>query len=64
MLTRALAKAGVNPPLVRLRGLDAEKVYTIQETGESYTGAELMQLGLCVRLDWGDAASVSYTLKA
>jgi len=64
MLTRALAKAGVNPPLVRLRGLDAEKVYTIQETGESYTGAELMQLGLCVRLDWGDAASVSLTLKA
>ena len=64
MFTRALAKAGTYPELVRLRGLDAEKVYTIQETGESYTGSELMNLGLSVRLPWGDAASVSWTLEA
>ena len=64
MFTRALAKAGTYPELVRLRGLDANKVYTIQETGESYTGSELMNLGLSVRLPWGDAASVSWTLKA
>ncbi len=64
MLTRGLAKSGTNPPMVKLRGLDESKVYTIQETGESYTGAELMQLGLSVRLPWGDAASVSLTLKA
>ena len=64
MLTRALAKSGTYPPLVRLRGLDAEKVYTVAETGESYTGSELMNLGLCVRLPWGDAASVSLTLTA
>ena len=64
MLTRALAKAGTQPILVRLRGLAAEKVYTIQETGERYTGSELMNLGLSVRLPWGDAASVSWTLKA
>ena len=64
MLTRAMAKPGTCPPLVRLRGLDAEKTYTIRETGEDYTGAELMQLGLCVRLPWGDAASVSWTLEA
>jgi alpha-galactosidase len=63
MFTRALAKAGTYPELVRLRGLDANKVYTIQETGESYTGSELMNLGLSVRLPWGDAASVSWTLK-
>ena len=63
MFTRALAKAGSLPPMVRLRGLDAEKTYTIQETGESYTGSELMNLGLSVRLPWGDAASVSWTLK-
>ena len=64
MLTRALAKSGTNPPIVKLRGLDESKTYTIQETGESYSGSELMNLGLCVRLPWGDAASVSWTLKA
>ena len=64
MLTRAMAQPGVAPVLVKLRGLDADKVYTIRENGESYTGAELMQLGLCVRLPWGDAASVSWTLEA
>ena len=63
MLTRSLAKSGTNPPMVKLRGLDEGKVYTIQETGECYTGAELMQLGLSVRLPWGDAASASLTLK-
>ena len=64
MLTRAMAKSGTNPPMVRLRGLDAHKTYTVVETGESYTGSELMNLGLSVRLNWGDAASVSLTLKA
>ena len=64
MLTRALAKSGTYPPLVKLRGLDADKTYTIVENGESYTGDELMNLGLCVRMPWGDAASVSLTLKA
>ena len=49
---------------MRLRGLAADKTYTIVETGESYTGDELMNLGLCVRLPWGDAASVSLTLRA
>ena len=63
MLTRALAKSGTTPPIVKLRGLDETKVYTVQETGESYSGSELMNLGLCVRLPWGDAASVSWTLK-
>ncbi len=64
MLTRALAKSGTNPPLVQLRGLDERKVYTVAETGESYSGSELMNLGLSVRLPWGDAASVSWTLRA
>ena len=64
MFTRAMAQPGTPPTLVLLRGLDAEKVYTIRETGESYTGAELMYLGLSVRLPWGDAASVSWTLTA
>ncbi|MBQ2929352.1 MAG: alpha-galactosidase [Clostridia bacterium] len=64
MLTRAMAKSYAAPVLVPLRGLDADKVYTIVETGESYTGSELMNLGLSVRLPWGDAASVSWTLEA
>ncbi len=64
MLTRALAKSGTAPVLVKLRGLDENKVYTVAETGESYSGSELMNLGVSVRLPWGDAASVSWTLKA
>ncbi|MBE5796920.1 MAG: alpha-galactosidase [Clostridiales bacterium] len=64
MYTRALAKSFTYPPLVKLRGLAADKVYTVRETGESYTGSELMHLGLSVRLPWGDAASVSLTLKS
>ncbi len=64
MYTRKLAKAGTYKPLLRLRGLDESKVYTIKETGESYTGSELMNLGLCIDLPWGDAASVSLTLRA
>ena len=64
MLTRAQAKANLYPVLVRLRGLDEKLNYTIRETGESYTGSELMHLGLSVRLPWGDAASVSWTLEA
>jgi hypothetical protein len=63
MLTRALAKSGTAPILVKLRGLDENKVYTVLETGESYSGSELMNLGVSVRLPWGDAASVSWTLK-
>ncbi len=64
MLTRAQAKSGTFPALVQLRGLDASKTYTVAETGEVYSGSELMNLGLSVRLPWGDAASVSWTLRA
>ena len=64
MLTRAMAKSFTYAPLVKLRGLDEHRVYTVAETGESYTGSELMNLGLSVRLPWGDAASVQLTLKA
>ncbi|MBQ2954007.1 MAG: alpha-galactosidase [Clostridia bacterium] len=64
MFTRAMAKSFCYPPLVKLRGLAADKTYTVEETGETYTGSELMNLGLSVRLPWGDAASVSLTLKA
>ncbi|MDD6050292.1 MAG: alpha-galactosidase [Clostridiales bacterium] len=64
MFTRAQAQSYAYPALIRLRGLAADRVYTIVETGESYTGAELMNAGVSVRLPWGDAASVSWTLRA
>ncbi len=64
MLTRAQALPGTMPTLVKLRGLDEQALYTVKETGESYTGSELMHLGLSIRLPWGDASSVSYTLRA
>jgi len=64
MVTRAMALPGTYPPLIRLRGLDAAKTYRVLETGEIYGGDELMNIGLCVPMPWGDAASVSYTLKA
>ena len=64
MVTRAQGLSYTFPPLLRLRGLDAEKTYTVEETGESYTGAELMQLGVAIPLPGGDAASVSWVLRA
>ncbi len=64
MYTRKLAKSGTYAPLLRLRGLDESKTYRIEETGEVYSGSELMHLGLCIRLQWGDASSVSLTLRA
>lgn len=64
MYVRPLALPNEQPPLLRLRGLNADATYTIAETGESYTGAELMHLGVSIRLPWGDAASISWTLTA
>lgn len=64
MVTRAHALSYTFPPLLRLRGLDAARTYTVAETGESYTGAELMQLGVAIPLPGGDAASVSWVLRA
>ena len=63
MLTRDLAQPNADAPMLRLRGLDPALTYTVEETGESYGGDELMAGGLCVPLPWGDAASVSLTLR-
>ena len=38
--------ANVMPPLVRLRGLDEQLRYRVEETGEDYGGDELRQVGL------------------
>ena len=64
MLTRAQALSYTFPPLVRLRGLDPQLTYEVAETGETYSGSELMNAGLSVKLPWGDAASVSLMLRA
>lgn len=64
MYTRAQALSFTYAPLLTLRGLDETLSYRIEETGETYSGAELMQLGLAFPLPWGDAASVSFTLHA
>lgn len=64
MFTRAQVQSNSLPPLVRLRGLDPAKTYAVVETGEVYTGSELMNLGLALPLPWGDASSVSWTLRA
>lgn len=64
MYVRAQAIANELPPFVRLRGLDEKLRYRVEETGETYTGAELTYVGLCCPVSWGDAASVSYTLHA
>ncbi len=64
MFVRAMNQPATPPALVKLRGLDENKVYTIRETGESYSGSELMNVGVSVHPGWGDAASISWTLEA
>lgn len=63
-VVRSRALANVFPPLIRLEGLDAHRTYTVRETGETFTGAELMALGLCCPLASGDVAALIYTLEA
>jgi alpha-galactosidase len=50
--------------MVRLAGLDAGRRYRVVETDEVYGGDELMRVGLCCPLPYGDAASLVYTLVA
>ena len=64
LFVRAQAQAETLPPVVYLRGLDETASYVVEETGERYSGAELMQLGISIPLEQGDAASVSWVLRA
>lgn len=63
MFVRAQALSYAFAPLLRLRGLDAAKNYRVVETDEVYSGSELMEIGIAIKLGWGDAASVSLTLR-
>ena len=64
MIMRAQGLAETLPPMVQLRGLDENRSYVVEETGERYSGEELMNLGIAVPLPTGDAASVSWVLRA
>ena len=63
-MVRAMARPNAMPPMVRLAGLDAGRRYRVVETDEVYGGDELMRVGLCCPLPYGDAASLVYTLVA
>ena len=63
-LVRSRVVPNTPPPLIRLEGLDPERVYRIRETGEVFGGDELMYSGLSCPLKWGDAACLLYTLQA
>ena len=61
---RGLAQPNFGPPLIRLRGLDPRRCYRIVETGEVFSGDELMESGLLCPFPRGDAASLLYTIEA
>ena len=61
---RRLATANTLPPMIRLEGLDPQRRYRVAETGDVFTGAELMRVGLCCPFPQGDAAALIYTLQA
>ena len=61
---RGQAQANAAPALVKLQGLSPEKRYTVQETGQTFGGDELLFSGILCKVDGGNAASLLYTLKA
>lgn len=58
--------ASPNPPFLRLklRGLDNEKIYRINNGGKDYFGSELMQMGLNLPLIKNDFSSYIYYIEA
>ena len=53
----------VRPVLLRLQGLDPQAQYQLKETGDCYSGSQLLYSGLCLRLLPGPAACGIYTLE-
>ena len=45
---------------VKLRGLDADAIYVLIETGQAFSGAELMYAGLTIDMPQGDYLSKQY----
>jgi alpha-galactosidase len=48
---------------VKLKGLEPAAVYTLRETGQSFTGAALMSGGILLPKSWGDFAPVELYLE-
>ena len=45
---------------IKLKGLEADALYHLQETGQVFSGAELMYAGLTLTLPQGDYLSKQY----
>ena len=61
---RMRAESNVKPTTLTLRGLQADTLYHVEETNELLGGDELMQLGLTMRFQPNDYASLSWILRA
>lgn len=49
--------------IVWLQGLEEKQAYILEETGDRFSGSQLMYGGICMRLPAGDAACGSYTIR-
>lgn len=58
-----LARSAYRVPVIRLRGLDSEAVYTDCETGQKYGGDELMYAGIRIPRIRQDFSSTTMILK-
>ena len=52
------------PKLLKLRGLDPEKDYRVEESGAVFGGDELMRNGLPLKKPWNDYFAQQYHLIA
>ena len=54
---QVLSRPNFHSRRLRLKGLDPEKQYRIEETGEVFGGDVLMQAGMLIAPLWGDYRS-------
>lgn len=54
---QVLGRANCHSRLIRLAGLDPERRYQDEETGESFCGDTLMNAGMLIKSMWGDFQS-------
>ena len=57
---QVLSEANFKSRKIRLKGLEAGALYRLEETGEVYSGAVLMNGGFLVKRDFGDFISHLY----
>ncbi|SKA98727.1 alpha-galactosidase [Caloramator quimbayensis] len=61
---KSLNEANTTVDIVRLKGLDENKVYLIRELNKKISGDVLMKSGIDIFMPLGDFVSLSYTLEA